>query len=365
MKKIYAIIETGMLLLAGVFGTWLSLSQQYGWLMNVKFKWLTLAGSVLLIILAVASMRHMHKRSITNPLIFGLLFLLVILSKPFLPDGNSMITPDTSIQAGLWDQIDQTRFPKQDLQDVASKQADDIFQSGSSFTTIGVVKRIETLDNHESFALMTTLMYCCLADLMGIGIRVASEDFEKMEDGQFVMITGSLEKEETKIEMPNFRFGRAMISSTNEDYYLKPEQIMTYNRIDQLPLLSEQIEKSENSQRFATALKQSKLISELEKEGPFTIFLPVDQAITDMANPLDEMSQKELKKFLKTHMVKGKHETIDLLKLDKIKTVNGKNLQVENVNGKVRINQSRILFKNLEARNGVIHLIYPAIPVSN
>jgi uncharacterized surface protein with fasciclin (FAS1) repeats len=44
-----------------------------------------------------------------------------------------------------------------------------------------------------------------------------------------------------------------------------------------------------------------------------------------------------------------------------VETLNGRILQVEFVNGKVRIDQSRLLLRDAEARNGVIHFIYPAI----
>ena len=99
----------------------------------------------------------------------------------------------------------------------------------------------------------------------------------------------------------------------------------------------------------------------MEKEGPFTLFLPVNEAIEALDAPLNEMSSKELKKFVHAHMVNGNFLSMDLMKHESLKRINKKLLQIEVINGKVQINQSRLLFKNTEAQNGVIHYIYPVL----
>lgn len=57
----------------------------------------------------------------------------------------------------------------------------------------------------------------------------------------------------------------------------------------------------------------------------------------------------------------GKFFVRDLMELERLETLNGQVLQVELTNGKLRINQCRLVLKNTEARNGVIHFIYLAI----
>jgi uncharacterized surface protein with fasciclin (FAS1) repeats len=361
MKKIYGICETGMLLIVGIFGLWLSLTDKYLLLMNENFRWLTFIGSALLVLLGIVVISKPQKRSITNVLSFGLMAMITLLGKPYLPDENAMTPSEGFIQAGLWEQIDQSHFPKKELSSLAIREADKIYENGSSFTTVGVVKRLEGLDGQNSFALMTTYMFCCVADMFGTGFRVPTENLKNMEDGQWVMISGKLVTEDTKIELPNFRFGRAMMASTNQNYYLQAEKIMTYNRIDQLPLLSELIIEGENTQMFEEALIKSGILENLEKAGPYTVFLPVDKAIENLETPLDKMSSRALKKFVKTHIVEGKLFTQDLKDEEELKTLSKKRLQIEYVNGKLQIAGSRILFKNSEARNGTIHYIYPAI----
>jgi hypothetical protein len=197
--------------------------------------------------------------------------------------------------------------------------------------------------------------------MIGVGFRVPSEELENLEDGQWVMISGKLVREEQNIDLPYFRFDRAMISSTNLEYYLLPEEIMSYNRIDQLPLLSELILEGERSGLFGNALIECGIMEELEEDGPYTVFLPVDQAIENMPVLLKDLSEDELVDLVSAHIVPGTYPSDELMKVETLETINGTKLEVKLINAKFRINQSRLLFMNIEARNGIIHYIYPAI----
>jgi len=361
LKKIFGISEAVLMFLLGISGVYLSLSEEYILLMNEKFRWLTFSGSAIIVLISISVLFNPGRRSYSNTIFFTILLILVILGKPHLLGEDTLSEEESSMQAGLWKQIDQIRFPQQELKLLATADAEKIYQDGSSFTTVGIVKRHEALENHNSFALMTTYMYCCLADMIGIGIRVPTDEVENFEDGQWIMISGSLFPETEKIELPNFRFGRATISSTNEKYYLQPEKIMTYSRTDQLSTLSELIQKGERTQLFAKALEESGVMDDLENDKEYTIFLPVDQAIENLETPISEMSRRELKKFVSSHIVEQKISTKELMEIEELETINGEDLKVEFFNAKFQINQSRILFKDTEARNGFIHFIYPAI----
>jgi len=362
-KRIYGLCEAAVLAMLGVATLLFALSANYGLLMNVKFKWLTVTGAALMLLMGLIALSDSQKRSGLNTLIFCLMLLVALIGKPYLPDANSVSTPDASLQAGLWDQIDQTRFPKRELRLLVTSDADDVYQRNTSFATVGSVKRLEALDSHGSFALMTSLIYCCLADMIGIGLRVPCDDLENFKDDQWLMISGKLVQEKAEITVPNFRFGRAMMASVSNDYYLRPEKIMSYNRIDQLPLLADKIMNGQSSQLFGKALKESGIWEDLEQEGPFTVFLPVDRAVEDLwdGQSFEELSRTELRRFVSSHIVNGRFFERSLMEQETVQTLNGRILQVEFANGKIRIDQSRLLLKDAEARNGVIHFIYPAI----
>ncbi len=360
-KKIYGLSEAAILVLLGVAILWFALSAHYGLLMNVKFRWLTVTGAALMLVMGLVALGDLQKRPGPNAFIFGLMLLVTFLGKPYLPDANSLKLLEPPLAAGLWDQIDQTRFPRKDLQALCTSEAEEMYRIDASFTTIGVAKRLEVLDTHGSFALMTSVMFCCVADAFAIGLRVPYEDWENIEDGQWVMVSGKLVQEKTGITLPNFRFGRAMLSSVHKTYHLQPERIMSYDWVDQLPLLTDQLS-GQTNRLFSKALQESGLWQDLEEEGPFTVFVPVDQAIENLNGvSFDELSPAALKQLVSSHIIMSKFLVRDLMEREELETLNGQVLQVELTNGKIRINQSRLLLKNTEARNGVIHYIYPAI----
>ena len=361
IRRVYGLCEATILVLLGVAILWFAMSSRYGLLMHVKFKWLTVAGAALLLVMGLAALGAVQKRPGLNTFVFALMLLVTFVGKPYLPDANSMSMMELSLPAGLWDQVDLTRFPRKALQDLYSKDIDQMARTGASFTTIGVVKRLEALDGHSSFALMTSMMFCCVADALAVGFRVPYEELENMEDGQLIMVSGKLVQEQAEITLPNFRFGRATMSSVQKDYYIQPEKTMSYNRLDQLPLVPDQLS-AQTNRLFSEALKASGFEEALKEKGPFTVFVPVDQALETLGDmPFEELSPEALKRLVSSHIVRGKFYSRDLMERETVETLSGRVLQVELSNGKLRINQSRLLLKDTEARNGVIHYIYPAI----
>lgn len=143
---------------------------------------------------------------------------------------------------------------------------------------------------------------------------------------------------------------------------MQPDRVLSYSRIAQLPLLTEKIINGQESQLFSQALEKSGVLKELEKEGPFTVFLPVDKAMLNLEGiSYDEMTMNDLKQFVLAHIVKGRFYSRDFSNTKKLNALNGGVLQIEYFNGKPEINQSRMLLKNVEARNGVLHYIYPTL----
>lgn len=102
-------------------------------------------------------------------------------------------------------------------------------------------------------------------------------------------------------------------------------------------------------------------MEDMEKSGSYTLFVPVDKALEMNQTPMETLSARKLKSFLKAHIVKGKIFSKELMKQETLKTLNGKTLKIDAKDGKLKINESRVLFKDTEAQNGVIHFIYPSI----
>jgi uncharacterized surface protein with fasciclin (FAS1) repeats len=114
---------------------------------------------------------------------------------------------------------------------------------------------------------------------------------------------------------------------------------------------------------FATLLRSVKaagMETELTRNGPYTVFAPSEMAFGKLAGGrLAELLKPEnkikLTDLLNIHVVEGKNSFMDFKDGQKLKTVNGKELDVKVNNGDVTINGAKIQGRDNEASNGVVH----------
>jgi uncharacterized surface protein with fasciclin (FAS1) repeats len=113
---------------------------------------------------------------------------------------------------------------------------------------------------------------------------------------------------------------------------------------------------------LTAALKAAGLVDTLKGSGPFTVFAPTDAAFAKLpAGTLKVLLKPENKAklvaILTYHVVPGDVTAADVTKLSEAKTVNGAMLKVTTQNGKVMINKADVVKTDIEASNGVIHVI--------
>ncbi|HYK45946.1 MAG TPA: fasciclin domain-containing protein [Parafilimonas sp.] len=102
------------------------------------------------------------------------------------------------------------------------------------------------------------------------------------------------------------------------------------------------------------------MTEELSGAGPFTIFAPSDPAFRKLAPGLFPALLKpenklQLTDLLNHHVIHGKTRFKDLKDGQKLKTINGKELNVTVKDNAVSINGANIQMKDMEGRNGVVH----------
>jgi uncharacterized surface protein with fasciclin (FAS1) repeats len=110
---------------------------------------------------------------------------------------------------------------------------------------------------------------------------------------------------------------------------------------------------------LATALKAAGLIDTLKGPGPFTVFAPTDEAFAKIPKAdLDALiaDKAKLTKVLTYHVVAGKVMAADVMKIKEAKTVEGQMVKIDTSNG-VKINGANVVKADVEASNGVIHVI--------
>jgi uncharacterized surface protein with fasciclin (FAS1) repeats len=113
---------------------------------------------------------------------------------------------------------------------------------------------------------------------------------------------------------------------------------------------------------LVAATQAADLVTTLQGPGPFTVFAPANDAFTKLpAGTVETLLQPEnkaqLQGILTYHVVSGKILAADLKDGQIVKTVQGGNLKVTKIDGKVMINGATVQAADAISSNGVIHVI--------
>jgi uncharacterized surface protein with fasciclin (FAS1) repeats len=118
---------------------------------------------------------------------------------------------------------------------------------------------------------------------------------------------------------------------------------------------------------LVTAVVAASLVETLQSAGPFTVFAPTNDAFAALpAGTLDTLLKPEnvdqLASILTYHVVAGKVMAADLSDGQEITTVQGGELEVKIMDGKVHLidadnNQVTVEIADVNADNGVVHVI--------
>ncbi len=132
-----------------------------------------------------------------------------------------------------------------------------------------------------------------------------------------------------------------------------------------LPNTKNIVETAESAAKFntlLTAATKAGLADTLANGGPLTVFAPTDEAFAKLPagtleNLLKPENKDQLANILKYHVVSGRLYSTDALAAGKAKTLLGQEIAVAAVGGQAKVNGARLLQTDLDASNGVIHVI--------
>jgi uncharacterized surface protein with fasciclin (FAS1) repeats len=115
-----------------------------------------------------------------------------------------------------------------------------------------------------------------------------------------------------------------------------------------------------NFKTLVALVQQAGLVETLKGKGPFTVLAPTDEAFAKLPKELVEKvtSDKELlKKVLTYHVIAGKVMSTDLRNAATPKSVQGETITVRISGNNVTFNGAKVVKANINASNGVIHVI--------
>jgi uncharacterized surface protein with fasciclin (FAS1) repeats len=112
---------------------------------------------------------------------------------------------------------------------------------------------------------------------------------------------------------------------------------------------------------LVAAVQAAGLVETLKGEGPFTVFAPTDDAFAALpegtvATLLLPENKDQLIAILTYHVVPGKVMSGDLSGQMEVETVQGSTVMIDATDG-VTIDNATVIAADIEASNGVIHVI--------
>lgn len=116
---------------------------------------------------------------------------------------------------------------------------------------------------------------------------------------------------------------------------------------------------------LVAAVKAADLVDTLSGDGPFTVFAPTDEAFATALESLDLTADElladteTLKAILTYHVIPDKVPSSVVVTLDgqSVKTVNGAEIEISVDGDQVMVNDATVTAVDVEASNGVVHVI--------
>lgn len=119
---------------------------------------------------------------------------------------------------------------------------------------------------------------------------------------------------------------------------------------------------NEDFSTLVAALQAAGLEDVLAGEGPYTVFAPTNEAFAALPegtveNLLKPENRDQLIAVLTYHVVPGAVYASDVVELDSATTVQGDSIAIASAMGKVKVDNAQVVATDIEASNGVIHVI--------
>ncbi|GBF81543.1 fasciclin domain-containing protein [Aphanothece sacrum] len=116
---------------------------------------------------------------------------------------------------------------------------------------------------------------------------------------------------------------------------------------------------NDNFKTLVAAVSAANLVDTLKSPGPFTVFAPTDAAFAKLPpGTITTLLQNipQLTRILCYHVVSGKLMKSDLAKVDSVASVEGSPISID-CSDAFEVKNATVIMENIEADNGVIHVI--------
>jgi uncharacterized surface protein with fasciclin (FAS1) repeats len=118
---------------------------------------------------------------------------------------------------------------------------------------------------------------------------------------------------------------------------------------------------------LVTAVQAANLVGALKSPGPFTVFAPTDDAFAKLPpGTIQTLLQNipQLTRILTYHVVSGKYTRDDLKNVEFLTSLEGSPIRINSTDDYFEVKNATVVAADIEADNGIIHVIDNVILMS-
>ena len=113
---------------------------------------------------------------------------------------------------------------------------------------------------------------------------------------------------------------------------------------------------------FLAALEMAGVDERLRRNGPFTLFVPTDDAFSNLAESTSEdwlrrQTKPKLRAILSYHVLQGRMLANEIIKSSTVRTIQGSGLTIRFTKSRMYVNNALVLRADIAWDNGVIHVL--------
>jgi len=214
----------------------------------------------------------------------------------------------------------------------------------------GTVQSLLKLENNSQ--LVSVLTYHVVAEKLPAA-RVIKMNAAETINGQRL----NIKVEEGHVRVDQALVVKADIHCSNGVIHIVDEVLLPSS--DHIPAMAD---KAGTFKTLLAAAKAAGLVEVLAGDKPLTVFAPTDEAFAKLPvgtveDLLKPENKEKLAAILKFHVVAGRVFSNDVLSKKELKTVQGGMLTAVMKNGAPTINGAGLVATDIDASNGVIHVI--------
>ena len=210
-------------------------------------------------------------------------------------------------------------------------------------------------------ALKQILLYHVVGDVVMAETVVTLDNAETLEGSTVAIevVDGNVFLNDSQVTSTDIEASNGVVHVIDKVLVPEMEEAVSNDVVEDLKSIAE-VAVAGGFNTLVAALSAADLVETLSGEGTFTVFAPTDEAFAALPEGMLEgllADTEALTQILLYHVVGDVVKAETVVTLDEAETLAGDKVSIEVVDGNVFVNDSKVTSTDIEASNGVIHVI--------